>query len=181
MWTRFGFFGSPTIWSLWGKAMEGTMSVVDRRSPEETWKPLTARVGSGWNQGAVPLQERDYFSKQDFEDLCPGALGKPGHNLGSTSKWHVTQLEEIWLTGAEGPGISQMLGLGWESCVWWRPHRLKVPGIYEDEEIGGFSLTGFRSQTGRTVRVLRRKRFFLVCLFFICSEFCHTLKWKKEF
>ena len=36
---------------------------------------------------------------------------------------------------------------------------MKVPVIYEDEEIAGFSLTGFRSQTGRTVRVLRRKSF----------------------
>ena len=34
-----------------------------------------------------------------------------------------------------------------------------VLGIYEIEEIGDFSLTGFRSQTGRTVGVLGRKRF----------------------
>lgn len=36
---------------------------------------------------------------------------------------------------------------------------MQVPGIYEAEETGGFSLTGFRPQTGRTVRVLRRKSF----------------------
>ena len=37
--------------------------------------------------------------------------------------------------------------------------RVRELGIFEAEELGGFLLRGFRSPTGRIVRVLRRKSF----------------------